>query len=188
MARFRITPIDLHANQGRRIDVNQAVDAGRRSKWSFGACGSSIWLEEEFGGFNLSWLPLVDVILSYSSRRFHPRWRHRYRNAPWAGAAGERFPTPISHEPRGRRLVNCRAEANRNGKKRLDLIPIEEALGAHIAKCDGEIVAVRDAQHNTFIPDSTVTLQSAQGGVAERFIERWQREDPSGEDPNSRKT
>jgi hypothetical protein len=63
MARFRIIPIDLHANQGRRLDVNQAVDAGRRYNmviWRHG--GSSIWLEEESGGSDLSRLPLVDVI------------------------------------------------------------------------------------------------------------------------------
>ena len=49
MARFRITPNELHAKQGRCLDVDQAVDAarmhkdGRLAAWR----GREIRMEEE---------------------------------------------------------------------------------------------------------------------------------------------
>ena len=64
------------------------------------------------------------------------------------------------------------AETNQKGKMRLDLMSIQKALDANVAKCDGEIVALGNAQYNTFIPDNAVTLQTAQS-VAERLRGRW---------------
>ena len=49
MARFRITPIELHAEQGHRLDVDQVVDTdrmykdGRLAAWR----GREIRMEEE---------------------------------------------------------------------------------------------------------------------------------------------
>jgi hypothetical protein len=59
-------------------------------------------------------------------------------------------------------------EADQQGEKRLDLMPIRETRDADIMKRDREIVALANAQRNTFIADRAVALQPAQG-LAERL-------------------